>query len=109
MIVWGDYYRFSAEEVEAIGTTDSGIGSHPYRLTVHFKSGKNIAINYADMKSRKDAMLDLSRQIDREKKQDIEKIHTALYVLQGSINRIDKRQIRIWQQLKHLLGLQVEE
>ena len=54
-------------------------------------------------------MIDLTWQIDREKRQDIDKIHTALYLLQDSINRIDKRQLRIWKQLKELLGVRVEE
>lgn len=109
MVVWSNYYRFSAEEVEALGMFDGGDGSHPYQLTVYFKSGNNLSINYADIKSRKEAMLDLGRQIDREKKQDTEKIHHYLYILKDSINRIDKRQLRIWQQLKALLGVKVEE
>lgn len=67
MIVWSEHYSFSAEEVEAIGTSDSGIGSHPYMMTVYFKSGQKLSINYADMRSRKEAMHDLTRQIDREK------------------------------------------
>ena len=109
MVVWSNNYRFSAEEVEAIGTSDSGYGSHPYMLTVYFKSGNKLSISYADMTSRKNAMSDLSRQIDREKRQDTEKIHNVLYLIQDSLNRIDKRQLRIWKQLKDLLGVKVEE
>lgn len=108
MVVWGQHYRFSAEEVEAIGSSESRIGSHPFQLTVYFKSGRTIAINYADMQSRKGAMLDLARQIDQEKRQDTEKIHNALYILQDATNRIDKRQLRIWKQLKTLLGAKVD-
>lgn len=109
MIVWSEHYRFSAEEVEAIGTSDSGYGSHPYMLTVYFKSGNKLSISYADITSRKNAMSDLSRQIDREKRQDTEKIHNAIYLIRDSLNRIDKRQLRIWKQLKDLLGVKVEE
>ena len=108
MVVWSEHFMFSADEVEAIGKTDSNIGSHPYRLTVYFKSGRDVSINYADMNSRKKAMNDLARQIDREKRQDAEKIHTALYLLQDATNRIDKRQLRIWKQLKMLLGVTEE-
>ena len=104
MIVWSEYYRFSAEEVEAIGTSDSGIGTHPFVLTVYFKSGRKMSVSYVDMKHVKAAMLDLTRQIDREKSQDAEKIRTALYLLQDVTNRMDKRQLRIWKQLKTLLG-----
>ena len=109
MVAWSDYYRFSAEEVEAIGTSDSGCGSHPYMMTVYFKSGNKLSISYGDMKSRKAAMIDLSRQIDREKIEGIEKIHHKLYLLEDATNRIDKRQLRIWKQLKALLGVSVEE
>lgn len=109
MVVWSEYYRFSAEEVEALGTSDTNIGSHPYRLTVYFKSGSNLSVNYANMQSRKADMLALSQQIDREKRQDVEKIHNALYLLRDATNRIDKRQLRIWKQLQNLLGVKVEE
>lgn len=55
-------------------------------------------------------MIDLSRQIDSEKRRDAEKIHNALlYILRDSVNRIDKRQLRIWRQLRDLLGLNVED
>ena len=109
MVVWSEHYMFSAEEVEAIGKSDSGIGSHPYMLTVYFKSGNKLSINYPSIHSSKEAMSDLRRQIDREKRQDTEKIHNALYLLMDSIGRIDKRQLRIWKQLKTLLGVNVEE
>jgi hypothetical protein len=109
MVVWNNYYRFSAEEVEAIGTSDSGYGSHPYMLTVYFKSGNKLSVSYADIGSRKEAMIDLSRQIDREKRQDAEKMLLNLYLIKDATNRIDKRQLRIWKQLKTLLGVKVEE
>ena len=108
MVVWSEHYRFSAEEVEAISTADTGTGTHPFVLTVYFKSGLKLSVSYVDLKSRKAAMIDLSRQIDREK-ESIEKIQRALYLLQDSANRIDKRQLRIWKQLKALLGVSVEE
>ena len=109
MVDWSGHYRFSAEEVEAIGTSDSGYGSHPFMLTVYFKSGNKLSISYADIKSRKDAMVNLDRQIDREKRQYTEKILHVLYLLQDVTNRIDKRQVRIWRQLKALLGVDVQE
>ena len=109
MVVWSDYYRFSAEDVEALAVTDNTSGTHPYVLTVHFKSGNRLAVNYANKGSRRAEMLDLSRQIDSEKRRDAEKIQNALFLLQGSANRIEKRQLRIWKQLKALLGVQPEE
>lgn len=109
MINWSDHYRFSAEEVEAIGTSTGETVTHPFVLTVYFKSGRKLSVSYVDMKSRKTAMLDLSRQIEREKRNDAEKIHHALYLLQDVTNRMDKRQLRIWRQLKALLGVEDQD
>ena len=109
MVVWSENYRFSAEDVEALGIDDKTSGTHPYTLTVYLKSGKSFSVSYMDKQSRRAAMLDLSRQIDSEKRRDAEKIHNALYILQNSVNRIDKRQLRIWRQLQDLLGKNVEE
>lgn len=108
MIVWSEHYRFSADDVAAIGTADFAVGTHPYAMTVYLKSGTKFTVNYADKQSRKADMIDLSRQIDREKRQDMEKIHNALYLLRDSVNRIDKRQLRIWRQLRDLLGVKSE-
>lgn len=109
MIVWSEYYRFSAEDVEALGVDDKTSGTHPYTLTVYLKSGKSFSVSYMDKQSRRSAMLDLSRQIDSEKRRDAEKIYNALYILRDTVNRIDKRQLRIWRQLRDLLGLNLEE
>ena len=66
MVTWSDYYRFSAESVEAIGTNDKTSGTHPYTLTVYLKSGKQFSVSYVDTASREATMLNLSRQIDTE-------------------------------------------
>ena len=109
MVVWSEYYRFSAEEVESVETSEGNIGSHPFKLTVNFKSGRRLSVNYPDMASRKAAFVDISRQIDSEKRRDYEKILNALYILKDSVNRIDKRQLRIWKQLNELLGVKAGE
>lgn len=108
MVAWGEYYRFSAEEVEVIGTAETENRTHPFMLTIYFKSGNKISVNYAAEKQRKAAMIDLAWQVDTEKRRDAEKIHIALSLLQGGVNRMEKRQLRIWRQLKELLGLKVD-
>ena len=108
MVTWNDYYHFAEDSVEAIGTGDNTGGTHPYVLTVYLKSGNKMSVSYADKQSRRAAMIDLSRQINSEKRKDYEGVRCALYQLQGSINRIEKRQLRIWKQLKSLLGVNVE-
>ena len=109
MVVWSEHYRFPAESVEAIGTSDENTGTHPYILTVYLKSGKTLSVSYTDKQSRKAAMFDLSRQIDSEKRRDTEKIHNSLDILKDAVSRIDKRQLRIWRQLRDLLGVKTEE
>lgn len=108
MVTWSDYYRFSEDCVEAIGTADNTGGTHPYVLTVYLKSGNKMSVSYADKQSRRAAMLNLSRQIDSGKRNAAEEVRGTLYQLQVSINRIDKRQLRIWQQLRALLGIKAE-
>ena len=109
MVAWSDYYQFSAEDVEAIGITDNKSSEHPYSMTVYLKSGNRFSLSYADKASRIAAMHNLSRDIDREKRRDAESIHNALYILRDSVQRIDKRQLRIWRQLRDLLGLKGEK
>ena len=105
MVVWSEYYRFSAEEVEAIDTSEQNNSEFPCVLTVYLKSGNKLSICYVDKNSRKIAMIDLSRQIDAEKKQRFEGLQNTLHILEGTVNRMDRRQLRIWQQLKRLLGI----
>lgn len=109
MVQWGEFYRFSAEEVESIGVSETENRTHPYMLTVYFKSGHKLSVSYEAEKHRKAAMIYLARQIDSEKRRDAEKIHIALSLLQGGVNRMEKRQLRIWRQLKELLGIKTEE
>lgn len=108
MVVWSEYYRFSAKEAEAIGTSEKTGSSHPYALTVYLKSGNRFSVSYTDESSRRAAMVDLCRQIDAENRRDAEKIHNALFLLRDSVNRIDKRQLRIWRLLRDLLDLKEE-
>ena len=109
MVVWSDYYRFSAEDVEGIGISQNNSGTYPYALTVYLKSGNKFTVNYADKQSQRASMLDLSRQIDSERRRDREHLQNSLYLLRDSVNRIDKRQLRIWRQLRDLLGLKTDD
>lgn len=80
MIAWSKYFHFNAEDVEYIEAIDSTSGEYPYRLTVHLKSGNAPSVSYQDSKSR-----DTARN-----------------------ERIERRQLRIWRQLKALLGISME-
>ena len=109
MITWSKYCHFSAESVEYIMTSDNGVVNYPYQLIVHFKSSKSYTISYATADARDSAIKDLVRQIERERNADIEKIISLLYQLRSNTERLDKRQLRIWRQLRDLLNGKTEE
>ncbi len=109
MITWSKYCHFSAESVEYITTSDNGIENYRYQLTVRFKSDNSYTISYATADARDSAMKDIVRQIERERNADIEKIISLLYQLRSNTERLDKRQLRIWRQLRDLLNGKTEE
>lgn len=109
MVTWSDYYRFNAQEVEAIGTSEKVSNTHPYALTVFLKSGNKFSVSYADEAARRCAMVDLARQIEREMSKTENEIRNRLYLILDSVNRIDKRQLRIWRQLRDLLDIKAED
>lgn len=109
MIAWSKYYNFAAEDVSYLESgTDTG-SDYPYRLTVHFKNGKAISVSYQDAKSRDSARADMVRQIERVRREDTEFIMNQLTLLNYAYERIEKRQLRIWRQLKALLGISMED
>lgn len=109
MIKLGDYYRFSADDISAVALSDSTSPTHPFSLTVYLKSGKNFSINYSDARARKASMIDFEHQFDRERKQGFETMLNKLFLIEDAVCRVDKRQLRIWKQLKALLGVKVED
>lgn len=112
MISLSKYYHFKAEEVEYVEVAKSEEATYPYRLSVHLKSGNIASVNYQNETDRNRARDELVRGIDRERREDDEKISNALRLLQNissTIGTIDRRQLRIWRQLRDLLGLKIEE
>ena len=109
MIALDDYYRFSASEVEYIETLKATSGDHPYRLTVNLRSGKSCSVCYATQKCRDEERNRIVREIERETRCDAERVLNALYLVKRTTELIDKRQMKIWRQLKALLGVRVEE
>lgn len=109
MIAWSKYFNFNAEDVEHIEATDLTTGDYRFKLSVHFKSGNQISVNYLDAKSRDSARVSLVGQIDRARREDVEKLLNQLTLLNYSNERIERRQLRIWRQLKALLGISMEE
>ena len=103
MIALSTYYNFSAENVEYIESTNSDNNEdYPYRLVVHFKSGRHCSVNYKDSKSRDIAKAEMIRQVEYEKRQESEKVISMLYTIKYAVERIDRRGLRIWRQLRDL-------
>lgn len=99
MIALSTYFNFSAEDVEYIeATTDNG-KDFPHRLTVHTKSGQAFSVSYKDAKSRDTAKAEIVRQVDYQKRQESEKVLSMLYTIKYTVERIDRRGLRIWRQL----------
>lgn len=110
MIAFSRYYNFSAEDVECVESTDRDSNEdYPYRLTVHTKSGRSFSVNYKNSESRDTDKAEIVRQVDYQKRQESEKIVSMLYSLKYTVERIDRRELRIWRQLRDLLGIRVEE
>jgi hypothetical protein len=109
MISFSKYYNLSAEDVECIEATTVESADFPYRLTVHLKSGKQHSVSYKDSKSRDTAKLEMVRQVECQKRQESEKVLSMLYTIKYAVERIDRRELRIWRQLRDLLGIRVEE
>lgn len=108
MIDFEGYYFFPAEEVASIEvhTTQA---EYPFAVTVFLKSGQKHQVNYKDCKSRNDGTRNLRRQIEMELRETRSDVRNAMFLLNNEIKRIDKRQLRIWQQLKKLLNIKGQE
>lgn len=109
MIAFSTYYNFLAEDVEYIETTNGNEKDFPYRLTVHTKSGQAFSVSYKDSKSRDNTKAELVRQVEYQRRHESEKVLSLLFSIKDTVERIDKRELRIWRQLRDLLGNRVAE
>lgn len=106
MIELGRVYSFSAREIECIEALNT---NGRFRLTVHTKSGKSYSLDYATESARNSAQAAAVRQFERDVSEMEQKILNRLYLIQNTVERTDKRQLRIWRQLKALLGVEAED
>lgn len=112
MIEFDRYHFIAEEDVEAISKGYSGVEDHPYRLTIRCKSGREYIVNYADEGTRYRVAKQFAQQVERsirDRDRTMEAINNRLYLMDDRLRRIDKRGLRIWQQLKALLGVEVKE
>lgn len=103
----GNY--FYDTEVESIQRYESGVQNYPYGLRVYFKSGRTIGVNYPSKLMRDAESYRLNALCRQESDAIMERIANRLFLVEGAVKRIDKRQLRIWRQLKALLDLKDDE
>lgn len=109
MIDFEGYYTIAAEQVEYIAATDRGTGDCPYSLDVHLLSGRTLSVSYRTTIARTAGRNKLERQIEAERRRDSDQIIARLSLIRDGVERVDKRQFRIWKQLKELLKLPPDE
>lgn len=107
MVEIGKLYSVSAREIECIEALNTATGR--FRLTIYTKSGRNYSVDYQNESARDLAQASIIRQYDRDVLETEQKLLNRLYLIQSVVERIDKRQLRIWRQLKSLLGVKMEE
>lgn len=103
MIDLEGYYSVDAEQVEYI-STKNGTGETPYGLFLHLRSGKELGVWYRFESARKEAYNQIVRKVISERMRGSEDIQRSLRVIEQYAERMDQRQLKIWKQLKKLLG-----
>ena len=99
----GNY--FAAPEVESIAKYKSGNTEYPFGLRVTFKSGRSLGVDYqSETQRNRDATI-LQGKVNSELNSVYERIWNRLCLIEDAVRRIDKRQLRIWRQLKALLNI----
>lgn len=109
MIDFEGYYTVAVEQIEYIDMNEKGTGDCPYCLNIHLLSGRVLSVCYRTAMARTTARNKLCGQIETERRRDSETIINRLYLIKDALERVDKRQFRIWKQLKELLKLEPDE
>lgn len=102
MVNFAGYHYIAATEIAVVSSKTDKETVYPYGISVILKSGKELIVNWKQQNDRDEEYRNLLLQIDRELRQDYEKIYNQLYLLRDSVSRVDKRQLRIWKQLRDL-------
>ncbi len=109
MIQFEEYYCFPADQVVCVKATE---GSDGYLLTVFLKNGTNVGVTYKVKKQRDDAKTSLVIRIERELAREESRLETLsenAYLLKRSLDRLDKRQQKIFKMLNSVLKQKQEE
>ena len=107
MINLGGYYSVDAEKVDYVAIKNGGSDA-PYGLFLVLSNGNELGVWYQTEDARQRARETLVRQlvIEKSRKDQPEKHLISIW---NSIDRLEKRQLRIYRQLRKLLGVEVPE
>lgn len=112
MIEFSSYYFIQEEDVEAIIKTENPNQEYPFVLIIRVRSGRDYSVSYQSKEARDNSARQFARQVKvsvHDGDRNLEAIFNRLYLMDDRLRRVDKRGLRIWQQLKALLGVEVEE
>lgn len=108
MIKFGSFY-FAADQIAAIIRDKSSDAQFPERLVISLKNGQSYSMNYRHVEAVERDMGNISRQIDREQSDRLDRIKDDVSLLLYYIKSLEKRQLRILRILKKLPSTSAEE
>ena len=109
MVRFDKYYYFDANEIAYVRKKNELSEKYLYQIFVGMKNGKEYGVSYLNEKDRDDEHCRLIYDIERERRQPTENLRWKLDVINRTLDTMDKRQKRIWRQLKDLLNLKEDE
>ena len=111
MIDFAQRYYIQESDIVAIEMRyDNNLAPYPFTLSVRTRTGLGYEVRYETKEDRDKVAADMARKVEyATRDQDMEQIFNKLWLMQSDLSRLDKRQLRIWKQLKELLGLKEED
>lgn len=82
---------------------DTGDKDYPYGLSVELTTGARYAVRYNNRTNRENAKYDLIKGIDRDRRENTEYLLNKTISIESTVNRLEKRQLRIQKLLKEVL------
>lgn len=111
MIEFDRHYYINETDVVGILKLEEA-GEYPFHLKVRTRDGKEYGVCYQGKAERDREAKKIAQQVERsayDRDRTLESIYNRLYLMDDRLRRVDKRGLRIWQQLKALLGVEVQE
>ena len=109
MVRFDEDHYFDANEIAYVRKKNDLSEKYLYQIFVGMKNGKEYGVSYLNEKDRDDEHCRLIYDIERERRQPTENLRWEIKAIKNALGTMDKRQKRIWRQLKDLLNLKEEE